>query len=441
MRAHSILFLSCTVLWTLLPIQAGVKSAKGKGPVMTQRILFHPAPTPDWVKGLQVETLGRLPKGTWMAVDDATALELLKRDKSTLMLFPTGEDYREFIQGLDEKEVAEAVAKKHALVAADPKSYSLPFFSLEAMGLLSASASGSNAQGEEGKAMREEFRLQLSRLRIFSGGEDDGGAGPISLLDGAFDPQNELNWEEEALRKHVGGKLPPLDPILEKSRRDLALALELGMRRLGAKYEHEPTGRVWAGLERGVYATPLDEKLVQGIRSSHEPVLEWKGGFVVAWKEFEFDHLPMKEKKKQILYFDADVFRAEHMSFTRSQLRLRFAKRASQPLEVDAREYLARLKLDAILNLWRKVAAVARFDKPLSERMTRQVELESESLRHLLAAYPIWRKEVDISADQVRAGSEAAIGELEFWNAWAARNHWHLQQEQLEGYLAALRKP
>lgn len=441
MRPHSLLFLSCTVLWTLLPIQAGAKSAKGKGQAMTQRILFHPAPTTDWVRGLQVETLGRIPKGSWMAVDDASALELLKRDKSTLMLFPTREEYQEAMEGLDEAQTAKAVAMRQAVNAADPKSFSLPDYTEAVMSRLSASAAGSDEPGGAGQAMRASFDRELDLLVLMSGGNGEWGAGAVTLFSSSYDPLNELNWEEEALRKHVGDRLPPLDSALEGSRRDLALRLQQGMKRHGAKIDQEPTGRSWAGLERGIFVTPMDERLVSGIRSSHEAALEWKDGFVCAWKESGFGILPMKEKKKQILYFDAGVFRAEHGGLTVSQLRIRFARRAAQPLEADAREYLARLKLDAVLDLAGKLKPAARFDKPLADLMSRHLEAEKQGLRKLLSAYPIWRKSQKPSLEQIKAESAAALKDLEFWNAWAARNSWHLEQEQVEGFISAMRKP
>lgn len=437
---HRLLILSCLALWCAFPTEGKSKPAKRKGPPMKQRILFHPAPTVEWLKGLQVETLGKIPKGTWLAADDAVALELLKRDKSTLMIYPTREDYQEMMEGLSEAEIAEVMSRKHAVVSSDPKAFTLPAFSERSMHLLSASASGSNEPGAFGQAMRTLFEREIQFLRVLMGGDDNGGIGAVSLFSNAFEPLNELNWEEEVLRKHVGAGLPPLDPSLEKSRSDLALHLQRGERKHGAKYDHEPTGRVWARLERGVYAVPLDTLLVEGIRSSHEPVVEWKDGFVCLWQESAFDQYPMKEKKKQILYFNGKRFQAEHMGLTRSQLRLRIAKRAKMPREDDAREYLADLKLDAVLDLGCKLKAAERFDKPLSEMMSRHLGLETESLRKLLAAYPIWRKARKYTQEEINAGSSLALKELEFWNAWAAANHWPLQQEQLEGYLAAIRK-
>ena len=62
------------------------KPAKRKGPSMTERILFHPSPRDEWLKGLQAETLGKVPKGSWLSTDDATALELVKRDRLTAAL-------------------------------------------------------------------------------------------------------------------------------------------------------------------------------------------------------------------------------------------------------------------------------------------------------------------------------------------------------------------
>jgi hypothetical protein len=213
------------------------------------------------------------------------------------------------------------------------------------------------------------------------------------------------------------------------------------MKRNGALYEQEPTGKSLPSLERGVFATPLDPILVKGIRSSHEPVLEWKDGFVCLWNESQFDQVPMKGKKKRILYFNAKVFQAENTGLTPGQIRASLEKRSKRPLEEDAREYLADLKLDATLALLRRGKAVARTEKALGEAMARHAELEIESLRALLAEYAIWRKAKTSTLDQVKSEAAAMIPELEFWNAWVSRKMWALQQEQLEGYLAALRKP
>ena len=439
MRLPRLSILSWLVFWAVMPIEADARSEKGKGRPMTQRILFHPAPTSEWVKGLKVETLGRIPRGAWLSVDDATALELLKRDKSTLMLYPTREEYQEAMEGLSEAETAEAVGLHHSIIAADPKSYSMPYFSERGLSILSAIASGSNEPGTAGTDSRSAFNRQLNLLRVIGGGDDDGGFGAISLFSSVFDPINELNWEVESLHKHVGDALPPVEPDLEKSRRELALQLQLGEKKQGVKYDHEPDGRVFVRLERGIYATPIDAMLVRGIRDGHEPVLEWKDGFVCAWSEFQFDEYPMKSKKKQILYFNANYFRTDHMSLTKSQLRVRFSKRGKLPLEDDAREHLANLKLGVVLNLGKKSKAAVKFDAPLADRMSRHAEMEAESLRKLLAAYPIWRKKKAYVPEEIRSESTAAIIEVEFWNAWAARNQWYLIQPQVEKVLSAMR--
>jgi hypothetical protein len=438
---HRLLVLSCLALWCAHPAEGKTGPAKGKGSSMTQRILFHPSPTVEWLKGLQVETLGKIPGGTWLAADDATALELLKRDKSTRMLYPTRGAYDEAMEGLQGAEIEEAAKNRLDLLSADPKTYALPYFSVQAQSLLSAMAAGSREAGPAGTAMRTAFEKQLDLVRQLGGGEDRGGFGAVSLFDGAFIHVNELNWESESLRRHVGDAVPAAEPELEKSRRDLALQLQLGARKQGARYDHEPDGRVFVRLERGIHASPLDEALVRGIREGHEPVLEWDQGFVCAWPEFQFDEYPMKAKRKRILYFNADAFRADHMFLTKSQMKVRFSKRAKLDPGNDAREHLAGLKLGVIVDLLNKVKAAGRFDKALADRMARHARLETESLRLLLSAHPIWRKQPAYSQDEIAAERSAAISEVEFWNSWAARNQWTLIQEKLERDLEAMRRP
>lgn len=408
---------------------------------MTERILFHPDPTVAWLKGLKVETLGRIPKGTWLAADDAVALELLKRDRMTLMLYPTREEYQEAIEGLDEAERGKAVALRQEILGFDPKSFSLPDFSGRSLAILSMAASGSEDPGPAGAGMRQAFKRHLGLIQVYAGGEDEGGSGKVPLLDGMLEPLNTLNWEERVLGGHVGDALPSLDAALQASRKSLVLAIQQAMRRLGAKYEQEPTGEFLADLARGVFASPLDTTLVKGIRSSREPVLEWKDGFVCVWKESGFDHFPMQEKKKRILYFNARAFESEFRGLTAAQVRMSFEKRSRQPIEGDAREYLAQLKLSALLALRKKLAAVGRFDAKLSESMATQAELETASLRALLAAYPIWRAPKTHTPEDVKAAAASEIKDMEFWNGWVSAKQWHEQQADVERFLAALKEP
>lgn len=441
MRLQRLFILSLLAFRAVLPIEAGVRSEKGKGNPMTQRILFHGAPTADWVKGLKVETLGKIPKGTWLAADDATSLELLKRDKSTLMLYPARAELNEAMEGLTEAETAEAVTLRLALVEANPQNESMPEFGARMLATLAGMATVSNEPGSAGTDMRSEFDRQLELIRILRGGDDNGGFGAVSVFEGAFARLNLLNWEVEALRRHVGEALPPVEPELEKSRLDLALQLELGSKKHGAHRDYIPTGRVNERLERGIHATPFDERLVRGIREGHEHVQEWKDGFVCLWSEHQFDQFPMKEKKKGILYFDAQACQGDFMTLTKSQLKIRFSKRAKLSRPDDAREYLARLKLDVVLDLRVKAKGAARFEKPIAEAMSRHAGKEAESLRLLLAGNPVWRKKPVSGREEIKAEAASTLAEVEFWNAWAARNHWSLIQPMLENIIASLRKP
>lgn len=440
MRLKRLLILSWLVLRAVLPVEAGVRSEKGKGHPMTQRILFHPAPTADWVKGLKVETLGKIPRGIWLAADDATALELLKRDKSTLMLYPARAELNEAMEGLTEAETAEAVTLRLALVEANPQNESMVNFFTRARTTLAGMAAVSNMPGSAGSEMRSAYNRQLELLRILRGGDDKGGFGAVSLLEGAFAKLNLLNWEVEALHGHVGDALPPAEPDLDKSRLDLALQLELGSKKHGAHPGYVPKGRVDERLERGIHATPFDERLVRGIREGGEPVQEWKDGFVCIWSERQFGQLPIKEKKKAILYYDARTCQSDFMTLTKSQLLIRFSRRAKLSRAEDARAYLAQLKLEAVLELRNKEAGAARFEKPIAESMSRHAGKEAESLRQMLAGAPIWRQKQASGTDEIKAEMASALSEVEFWNAWATRSQWFRTLPMLEDILAAMRK-
>lgn len=409
--------------------------AKRKGHSMTQRILFHPAPTVEWLKGLQVENLGKIPKGTWLAAEDAAALELVKRDKATLALYPSREAYAEAVEGLSGTEIAEAVELRRAIVEGNPQTRSVPdFYFLEREGLTAIAV----AEAESGKDLDAAFRAQVQVLAQLNGPDSYKGQDKLSLLDGLFDDLNKLNWEEEALRRHPGVTLVPLDPALEKSRKDLALELKRAERSLGVKYDHEPTGRVLDRLERGIFARPLDENLVRGIAEGHEPVQKWKDGFVSVWGEYALQNIPMADKEKTILYFDGGHCRGDFMSSTKGQLLRRFERQSRIPKSDDAAAYLAQLRLAVAIECLGRQGLVAGFNPALGDRIGRHAALEASHLKSFLAASKPWRKTG--AKTGLRAELQATLRETDFWRALAAAKHWDFEQERMDWIATAKAK-
>ena len=429
MRLHSLLILSWMVLWAILPGHAGDNSASGKGRKKMQRILFHPAPTVEWLKGLKVETLGKSPKGTWLAADDAVALELLKRDKTTLALYPTLAVYQEAMEGLKGTEVSEAIHLRLILVESNPQTESVPDFYFPEREGLEALAVAALAPGAP-SSLDVAFRSQLDLFLGFNGVEPYRGQDKISLLSGLFEAVNRLNWEEEGLRRHPLVDLESLDPGLEKSRKELALETQRGERALGIKFDHEPSGRVFDQLKRGVFATPVDEMLVRGISEGHEPVQKWKDGFVSIWPEFSLQNIPMGDKEKTFLYFDAGQCHADFLSSTKSQLIWKFEKQSKISKAADASSYIAGLRLSLILQLLGRRSLVAKFNPALADRMGKQAEMEIAGIKTFLALHKPWRRDRKGVAG-IRAELQSSVPEAEFWRSWSAAKFWDFEQERM----------
>lgn len=431
---HRLLVLSFLLFWSGRS-EAGAKTAKRKGPSMTERILFQSTPSSDWISGLKVEVLGKSPKGTWLAADDATALELLKRDKTTLALYPTRAVYIEAMEGLKEAEVTEAIHLRLALVEGNPESNSVPDFYFSEREGLEAIAAAADASGK-GAALDAAFAAQLDAIRSINGPDAYRGQDKISLLEGIFEDLNKLNWEEEALRRHPNVGLPPLEPALEKSRKELALEIQRAERQVGVKYDHEPEGRVLNRLERGIFAKPLDEKLVKGIADGHEPVHKWKDGFVAIWGEYQLQQVPMADKEKTFLYFDAEECTGEFMSLTKAQLTQAFNRKSKQTKASDAAAYLSRLRLTLVLELLGRQEPVGKFNPALQVKFGTQAKREIAALQSFLASQHPWRKPSK-PAVALRAELQAPLKEIDYWRAWTAAKFWAHEQESLDRLSAA----
>lgn len=432
--SHRLFFLPCLLLFVVPARGDKAKAEKRKGPPMTERILFQTAPTVEWLKGLKTETLGRIPKGTWLAADDATSLELLKRDKTTLALYPTRAEYIEAMEGLAEDEKTEAIKLRLALVEGNPRTESIPdwfFFERDGLEAIAIAMAGGAVPLEAA------YKGQVDVLLNLNGSDPYRGQDKLTLLNGAFGDLNRLNWEEEALRRHPGVNLPPLDPALDRTRKDLALEIQRAERSLGVKYDHEPTGRVLDRLERGVFAKPFDERVVRGIHDGHEPVQKWKDGFVAIWGEYQLGQVPMVDKEKTILFFDADHALGIFLGLTPSQRMVAFGRQSKVAKSTDASTYLARLKAVAALELLGRRAPIAKFNPTLADRFAKQGELELQDLRSFLATQKPWTRS---AGKPIRQVLEASLKEMDFWAAWAAAKFWSEDQDRIQGLKAAKAK-
>jgi hypothetical protein len=351
-----------------------------------------------------------------------------------MVLYATRADHDEAMEGLAKDEKAEAIKLRLSLVEGNPRTETIPDWFLFERDALEAIAIASG--GGDGP-LDAAFRSQVDLLLGLNGADPYRGQDKLTLLNGAFGDLNRLNWEEEALRRHPSVTLPPLDPALDKARKELALEIQRAGRALGVANANAPTGRVLDRLERGVFAKPYDEIVVRGIHDGHEPVQKWKDGFVAIWGEYQLGQVPMADKEKTILFFDADHALGIFLGLTPAQRMAAFGRQSKVPKSADASAYLARLKAVAMLELLGRRTHVAKFNPALADRFARHGELELRDLHAFLAAQKPWSRS---RSKPLRSVLEAPLKEMDFWAAWSAAKFWSEEQDRIDGIKAAKAK-
>jgi hypothetical protein len=410
---------------------------------MHRRILFHPAPDADWAKGLKPDVLGRSPAGTWLAVSDADALELLRRDRATLPLFATRQEFDEAMEGLDPAQAAEAVDKRLKVWSAGAASHVLPHLLAEEKRFLAALAKDSLEAPSSRGGARQFYLRQfgiLDRLLIadrFRNWE------PARLMETAFDELNELNRDVESLSARYGGLLPAPEPGLAEIRESLADALKQAMQRQGLRKGASPSGKVHANLKRGVYATPLDPVRVEGIREGHEPVQEWRNGYVTLWPDWDLGTLERGGGKADILYLDEAEFYRDHLLLTASQKAVAWGRRLKPVGSADLAAHLAERQLAVILIEMRAAPGFEAAEPVLAGEMRNHMKAETEALREGLA---LAAPSLKLPKGGLLETGERGVAEMSFWLSWAGASRWHDIQDDLEAaigekraFLAALR--
>lgn len=443
MPKHRLLVLIITLLWSHFPAVAGSGAAKRKGQAMTQRILFHPAPTADLVKNLKVETLGKIPKGTWFAADDATALELVKRDKSTQMLYPSREEYGESMEGLDAAQIAEAVNKRLQIWSAEAPSQVLPhLFEIEKTYLAKLAAGASDSKNDA-KGLNGFYRRDLEILNLILIDSRFHYWKPGKLMEAAFEDLNDLNRDLESLEKRYGSMVQTPNADLVKVREALALNLEKGMQKYGLRKGAPASGKVHVNLKRGVYITPMDTMIFKGIEDNHEPVQAWKDGFVTMWEDWDFQSLEARGKKVHVLYLDENEFYGDYLSYTAAQRARQYAKRLKPVSSQSLAEQLANRQLSLVLAEFLIGPALEKTDPALASEIESHSKLETEALRSGLA---IAAASDTASTPSLPKGfsfqesGEKGFSEISFWLSWAQANQWADVLPELEKIHIAKRK-
>lgn len=409
-----------------------------------QRILIHPAPDAGWAKGLAVDVLGRSPAGTWVAAGDADALELLKRDRATLPLFPTREEYDGAMVGLDPSQAAEAVDKRLKVWSAGASSHMLPHLLAGEKRYLAALARESlDAAAPDGGGTRRFYLRQFGILDRLLIAERFRNWEPARLLETAFEELNELNRDVESLSARFGAEFPAPAPDLTAAREALADALKQAMQRHGLRQGAPPSGKVHANLKRGVYVTPLDPLRVEGIREGHEPVQEWRDGYVTLWPDWDLGTLERGGGKAAILYLDEALFYRDHLLLTGAQKAVAWGRRLKPVAMPDLAAHLAERQMALILTGMRAAPGLEAVEPQIAEEMKGHMKAETEALRGGLAlAAPA----LDPPGGDLVAAGERGLAEMSFWLSWAAAAHWTDIQDDLDAaleekraFLAALR--
>jgi hypothetical protein len=262
-------------------------------------------------------------------------------------------------------------------------------------------------------------------------------------MEAAFDELNELNRDVESLSARFGAVFPAPEPGLLDAREALAGSLKRAMQGRGLRRGASPSGKVHADLKRGVYATPLDPLRVEGIREGHEPVQEWRNGYVTLWPDWDLGTLERGGGKAGILYLDEAEFYRDHLLLTAPQKAVAWSRRLKPVGAADLAAHLAERQLAVILIEMRAAPGLESADPVLAAEMKAHMKAETEALRVGLAlAEPSLKP---AKGGLLEAG-ERGLAEMSFWLSWAAAAHWHDIQDDLEAaigekraFLAAMR--
>lgn len=395
---------------------------------MPQRVLFHPSPTAEWAKSLQVDALGRAPKGAWLAASDADALELLKRDRLTAMLYPSREAYDEAMEALPGPQIAEAVEKRLKTWTSEAESWILPHLFEREKGFLRRLGGNPSARAflEPHLAILDKALIE-GRYRNWQVTE---------LLEALFEDLNYLIQDLESLEGRFGGRLPPQPAGLKAARLEAAVGLERALQRHGRKQGVPATGRVHANIKRGALIAPLDKGLVDGLEDAHRPVQAWKDGFVTPWEDWDLENLESRGKRVEILYFSEDGFLGDFLPLTPAQRARRLEKAAGRAATTGPADHLADLQVAFILTAGNAGRRLAGAEAGLAEQVARLRQSEVEALGALLAQTPGAQGR---SGGALAAEAEAGAAEAAFWLSWSAASRWMDIQEDLEKVLLAKR--
>jgi hypothetical protein len=444
MPKHRLFILVITLVWSVHPVFAGSGTSKRKGQAMTQRILYHKAPTAEFVKNLKVDILGQLPQGAWMATDDATALELLKRDKSTAMVYPSREKYDQAMEGLTPDQMAKAMALRLELWTARAKDEVLPYLYEVEVAYLTKLAVASADPKFNSKNLTKDLidfynlEFEILDLTLFESRYKQWT--PAALIEATFESLNPLNQDLESLTKRFGAATPVTKTEVLASRQKLALTLDSGLHKYGLKQGANPTGKVHASLLRGVYLTPFDAMRFQGIKESHEPIQEWSKGFVTAWEDWDLKSLESKGGKAQILYLNGSELLRGFMSLTAPQLENRFSKRLKPTSTADLAQYLASRQIVLALIEGRVGPALEKSDLAISQEIIAHLKLEKEELRSNLILANTLKVHPSSNGPTLLDQGEADFSEISFWVNWSQANHWDIALAELEKIQPAKRK-
>lgn len=429
-------FLLAIVFLPICGIAAAKPAAsKRKGEVMTQRVLYAPAPVSDAVRAAHPDFLGKTPSGAWFGVESEAALALRREDTTVRLVYPSRAEYEEEMQGLDEAQRAEALALRLKTWASRLQNEALTEIYFGEREYLARLAKASSQSGKSGEYFQQAFKDELSLIDLILN-EDRFDTWPVqSQLEAVFEKLNTLNRDIERLQDQFKDNVPPIAPSLAAARKALAVSTEKAMQKYGLHKGVAATGNIFVSFERGFFIVPKSPHLAEELKEENRSVQEWKDGFVTVWEDWNLDVLNQVSKQHSILYLDMEDFNLDFARLTPAQRSRRFSERAGGIGTSEIAIHLANQELGLTLVGSRMGRLTAAKEPPVAAEISKLAEQESENLRETLAARGAWRRPEAGAGASILAAAEQGLAEARFWRDWGTVSHWNSEMQDLEKVL------